>query len=154
MTAQTIDHATLSTLVEAGMVRNAHVVGRPEGWSIQVRYGQNQRTLIAQRGRHARVFRRLDTLVSYLKDVGIAEFDVDATAYEPDSAKAPTRPDRSEALRKAHEAAAYDAWFREEIQKAIDEADDPNTVWISQEEADADWEKQRAELTRLIGDKG
>ena len=153
MTTGTIDHATLSTLVEAGTVRNAHVVGSAEGWSILVRYGQNQRTLIAQRGRHARVFRRLDTLVSYLKDVGIAEFDVDATSYEPDSAKAPARPDRAEALRKAHEAAAYDAWFREEVQKAIDEADDPNTVWVSHEEVTADWERQRAELGKLIGEE-
>lgn len=154
MTTGTIDHATLSTLVEAGTVRRAHVVGRTEGWSVEIRYGKNQRTLIAQRSRQARLFRRLDTLVSYLKDVGIDEFDVDAAAHEPGSAKAPARPDRAEALRKAHEAAAYDAWFREEIQKALDEADDPNTVWVSQEEADADWARQRAELTKLIGDEG
>jgi hypothetical protein len=154
MTTGTIDHATLSMLVEAGTVRNAHVVGKPEGWSVEVRYGQNERTLIAQRGRQTRLFRRLDTLVSYLKDVGIAEFDVDATAYEPDAARAATRPDRAEALRKTHEAAAYDAWFREEVQLALDEADDPNTVWVTQEEADVEWAKQRAELTKLIGDKG
>jgi hypothetical protein len=145
MTTGTIDHATLSTLVEAGTVRNAHVVGHPEGWSVEVRFGQNQRTLIAQRGRHTRLFRRLDTLVSYLKEVGIAEFDVDASAYQPDAGKA-TRPDRAEAMRKAHEAAAYDAWFREEIQKAIEEADDPNTVWVSHEEVEEDMERQKADL--------
>ncbi|MFT4134833.1 hypothetical protein [Labrys sp. (in: a-proteobacteria)] len=150
MTTGTIDHATLSTLVEAGTVRRAHVVGHPEGWSVEIRYGKNQRTLIAQRSRHARLFRRLDTLVSYLKDVGIAEFDVDAAAHEPGSAKAPARPDRAEALRKAHEAAAYDAWFREEIQKALDEADDPNTVWVSHEEAEADMERQRIDLLARI----
>jgi len=153
MPVGTIDHATLSTLVEAGTVRNAHVVARPEGWSVQVRYGQNERTLIAQRGRHTRLFRRLDTLVSYLKDVGIAEFDVDATDYAPDASRAAARPDRSEALRKTHEAAAYDAWFREEVQLALDEADDPNTVWVSHEEVKADWERQRAELSKLIGEE-
>ena len=152
MTTGTIDHATLSMLVEAGTVRNAHVVGKPEGWSVEVRYGQNERTLIAQRGRQTRLFRRLDTLVSYLKDVGIAEFDVDATAYEPDAARAATRPDRAEALRKTHEAAAYDAWFREEVQMALDEADDPNTVWVSHEEVKEDMRRQRIELLARLKD--
>jgi hypothetical protein len=146
MSPGTIDHATLSTLVEAGTVRNAHVVGRPDGWSVRVRYGQHERTLIAQRGRHIRLFRRLDTLVSYLRDVGIAQFDVDAKDFTPDSARSATRPDRAEALRKTHEAAAYDAWFREEIQKAIEEADDPNTVWVSHGEVKAEMARERAEL--------
>jgi hypothetical protein len=153
MSPETIDHATLSTLVEAGIVRNAHVIGRPEGWSVHVRYGEHERTLIAQRGRHTRLFRRLDTLVSYLRDVGIAEFDVDAKDFTPESARSAARPDRAEALRKTHEAAAYDAWFREEIQKAIEEADDPNTVWVSHEEVKADWQRQRAELGKLIGEE-
>jgi len=31
-------------------------------------------------------------------------------------------------------AAAYDAWFRAEVAEGLREADDPNTVWVSNEE--------------------
>ncbi|MBP2489407.1 hypothetical protein JOH50_005202 [Rhizobium leguminosarum] len=72
------------------------------------------------------MFKRMDTLVSYLKDVGISQFDVDAADYAPETAP---RPDRAAALRRTHEAAEYDKWFRQQIEEAIREADDPNTVW-------------------------
>ncbi len=35
--------------------------------------------------------------------------------------KTARRPDRSEALKHAHEAAAYDAWFREQVRASIDD---------------------------------
>jgi len=35
--------------------------------------------------------------------------------------KTTCRPDRSEALKRAHEAAAYNAWFREQVQASLDD---------------------------------
>ena len=40
-------------------------------------------------------------------------------------------PDRSAALKRAHEAVAYDTWFREQVQASID---DPRPA-VSDEEA-------------------
>ncbi|MBY5409720.1 hypothetical protein HFO98_14825 [Rhizobium leguminosarum] len=152
MTAETIDHSTLSRLVEAGAVEAAHVVGKTGGWSVVIRYGKAERPLAAQRSRQVRVFKRMDTLVSYLKDVGISQFDVDAVDYAPGTA---SRPDRSAALRRTHEAAEYDTWFREQVEEAIREADDPNAVWISAQDAEERMDKLRAELVaqRESGDK-
>ncbi|MFS8145858.1 hypothetical protein ATY78_05300 [Rhizobium sp. R635] len=152
MTAETIDHSTLSRLVEAGAVDAAHVVGKAGGWSVVIRYGKAERPLAAQRSRQVRVFKRIDTLVSYLKDVGIAQFDVDAGDYMPETA---ARPDRAEALRRTHEAAEYDKWFRDQVEEAIREADDPNTVWINAEDAEERMDKIRAELLAQLesGDK-
>ena len=99
MAAETIDHSTLTELVEAGALRGAHVVGQPGGWSLRVKYGAAERALAAQRSRQVRVFRRIETLVSYLKDVGIEHFDVDAADYEAEGGR--TRPDRAEAMRRA-----------------------------------------------------
>ncbi|NEJ00228.1 hypothetical protein [Rhizobium ruizarguesonis] len=149
MTAETIDHSTLSRLVEAGAVEVVHVVGRPGGWSVVIRYGKAERPLAAQRSRQVRVFKRMDTL-SYLKDVGISKFDVDAVDYAPGTA---SRPDRAAALRRTHEAAEYDTWFREQVEEAIREADDPNTVWIPHEVVEEEMARQRAELlARLKGE--
>ena len=104
MATETIDHTTLHRLVEAGAVRAAHVVGTSGGWALTVKFGLNERPLAAQRSRQIRLFKKLETLVSYLKDVGIAQFDVDASNYSPESQTRNTRPDRSAALKRAHEA--------------------------------------------------
>jgi hypothetical protein len=150
VTAETIDHNTLSRLVEAGAVRGIQVVGQPGGWSVLVKYGMAERTLAAQRSRQARVFRRMETLVNYLKDIGIQRFDVDAAEYEAEGGKTHSRPDRSQALRRAHEAAAHDKWFREQVEMALKEADDPNTDWVSHEVVKQDMARQRAELLARI----
>ncbi|MBJ7263300.1 MAG: hypothetical protein JHC61_05985 [Burkholderiaceae bacterium] len=55
---------------------------------------------------------------------------------------APKRPDRAAALKRAHEAAAYDAWFRAQVQEALD---DPSPA-ISNEDASAYMERVFAEL--------
>ncbi|NEJ72737.1 hypothetical protein GR197_19710 [Rhizobium phaseoli] len=152
MTAETIDHSTLARLVDAGAVEAAHVVGKTGGWSVVIRYGKSERPLAAQRSRQVRVFKRMDTLVSYLKDVGISQFDVDAAGYAPQTA---LRPDRAAALRRTHEAAEYDKWFREQVEEAIREADDPNAIWISAQDAEGRMDKLRAELLAQLesGDK-
>lgn len=131
MATETIDHTTLHRLVEAGAVRAAHVVGTSGGWALTVKFGLNERPLAAQRSRQIRLFKKLETLVSYLKDVGIAQFDVDASNYNPESQTRSPRPDRSAALKRAHEAVAYDAWFREQVQVSID---DPRPA-VSDEDA-------------------
>lgn len=134
MSTETIDHTTLSRLVEAGAVRGAHVLGQKGGWAVLVKYGMHERPLAAQRSGQVRIFRKFETLVGYLRDVGIARFDVDAVEYDPAVLKSAKRPDRAEAMRRAHEAAAHDAWFREQVEQALIEADDPNTVWIPHED--------------------
>lgn len=153
MVTETIDHGTLAELVEAGALCGAHVVGQPGGWSLRVKYGAAERSLAAQRSRQVRVFRRMETLVSYLKDIGIERFDVDAANYEAEGGK--SRPDRAEAMRRTHEAAAHDKWFREQVEEAVKEADDPNTEWVPHEIVKQDMARQRAEmLARIKGSSG
>lgn len=41
-------------------------------------------------------------------------------------------------------------WFLEEVAQALKEADDPNTEWVSNEEAKASWAQQRAELLKRV----
>lgn len=145
MAQETIDHGTLSRLVQAGAVRGAHVVAQKGGWAVLVQYGTAERPLATQRSRQVRVWRKLDTLVGYLREIGIAKFDVDAVNYDPDQ-PATKRPDRAEALRRAHEAVEHDQWFRAEVKAALIEADDPATQWVSHDQAKADWAKLRAAL--------
>ena len=121
MATETIDHPTLTKLTEAGIVRSAHVVGQAGGWGVLVKYGMTERVLAAQRSHQVRIFRKLETLVEYLKGVGIPRFDVDAVNYDPHSVTTHKRPDRAVALKDAHAAAAYTKWLKAEIQEAIDD---------------------------------
>jgi hypothetical protein len=121
MTTETIDHTTLTKLAEAGIVRSAHVVGQDGGWSIIVKYGMTERALAAQRSHQLRIFRKLETLVEYLKGVGIPRFEVDAVNYDPRSVTATKRPDRAAAMKDAHAAAAYTKWLKAEVQESIDD---------------------------------
>lgn len=145
---QTIDHATLARLVEAGAVRAAHVIGQEGGWGLIVNYGTLERPLAAQRSGKVRLFRKLETVTTYLQEIGIHRFDVDASRYAAGEGVPHKRPDRAEALRRAHEAAAHDRWFREQVQQALDEADKPDAVFIPHEVVAAEWETKRAELLR------
>lgn len=146
MATDTIDHGTLSRLVEAGAVRGAHIVGQPGGWAVMVRYGMHERPLATKNTRAVRVWRRFETLVSYLKGIGLTQFDVDAANFDQDAVTTAKRPDRAEALKRAHEAAAYDAWFRAEVQK---ELDDPSPE-LTHEEAQADMKEFFARLGKEV----
>lgn len=144
--AETIDHGTLQQLAQAGAVTGAHIVGHSGGWSLRVRYGSTEQPLAAQRSRQMRVFRKFETLVAYLKSLGIAHFDVDAAGYDPQPVAAARRPDRADALKRAHEAAAYDAWFRAQVQASLD---DPRPS-VAHEEVEAQFAAQRAALRQRL----
>jgi fido (protein-threonine AMPylation protein) len=44
----------------------------------------------------------------------------------------------------ASEAVSHDKWFREQVEQGIKEADDPNTLWLSNDEAEARAAERRA----------
>ena len=152
MSAPTIDHSTLSRMVEAGAVQSARVIGQAGGWSVAFHTGTgNDYMLSIARKGQTRLFRKIDTLIAYLKDLGISQFAVDADAYIAGSY---TRPDRSEALKQAHEAAEHDRWVREELDERIRIADAPDAVWIPHEEVMAERARWREEvLAKLAGTK-
>ena len=141
---ETIDHVTLQHLVEAGAVRGAEVIGQPGGWAVVIKYGMTERALAVRRGA-VRVFRHLETLVTYLKDLGISQFNVNAANYDPAPSTKTTRPDAAERMKRAHEAAEHDKWFREQVQEGLRQANDPNTVWVFNDEVKALSAKRRKE---------
>lgn len=97
---ETIDHAILQRLVEAGAVRGVDVIGQPGGWSVVFKYGMTERAL-AVRGGKIRIFRKMQTLVAYLRELGIVQFHVNAANYDPTVTTRPGRPDTSERMKRA-----------------------------------------------------
>ena len=144
-----IDHRTLSNLVSAGAAIEADVIGHTGAWGVVIHYGRASQTLAATRG-EPRTFRRFETLASYLKEVGITDVRVNLAEYEPGVKDTTSKRGVTSAqrLRATHEAAAYDRWFRAQVDEAVREADDPQAQWVSHDDAKKDWAKQRAELVK------
>ncbi len=115
----TIDHATLERLVEAGAVRGANVFGQAGGWGVVIQYGMTERVLAAKRGA-VRIFRKFETLAGYLRDLGIVRYQVDATGFDPRGGLLERRrEDTAERMKRAHEAAAHDDWLRAKVASSL-----------------------------------
>lgn len=146
----TIDHVTLERLVEAGVVRGAHIVGQPGGWGVVIQYGVIERALAAKRGA-IRIFRKFETLVSYLRGIGITKYQVDASHFDPVAFKTDRkRTDAADRMKNAHEAAAYKGWLTQQVQEAID---DPRPS-VPHSEVAAEWAAERAVLVKQAESMG
>lgn len=152
--SNTIDTAMAKRMADASAIKGASIIGQAGGWSVVLKVGLQERPLGAQRTDRPRTWRSLDRVVAYVKDeLHIARFDcLDATNHsDGEPMEGRTRADASERLRHAHQAAAYDKWFRAEVEQGIKEADDPDTQWVSNEDAEKSWAKQRAEMVKRAG---
>lgn len=150
--AETVDHATLRRMHAAGVVTEATLVADPEGWACIIQVRQTQYPLTAKRG-GIRHWSHMDSAARYLRQLGITAFRVDARELNAAGGTRVTRPDASAKLKRAHEVAAYDAWFREQVQTALDEADSPDAVWYSHEEVEAEFAERRAKARQRLADK-
>ena len=110
--------------------------------------GIQEKPLGSQKQDKPRTWRSLDTLTEYLrKDLSIVRIDgIDATHHSSADVHRPGRPDAAARMKRAHEAAAYDAWFRAQVDAGIKEADDPATQWVSHEESMARMHKHLDQL--------
>lgn len=96
MSDSTIREPALRELVAAGSDVRLCLVGRMGGFALEVRRESYQRRLVSARGT-LRVF-GLDGAISFLRGIGVGQFEVDASSYEPGRIRK-ARPDRAQALR-------------------------------------------------------
>ena len=121
MPTEFVDHTTLSRLVAQGTVRSAQIAGQGGGWVVSINCESSTKQLAAQRSKQVRVFRKLDTLVIYLRGLGLTACEIDTGQFAPMAIKPYARPDRAAALKQTHAVASYDKWFRQQVQSSIDD---------------------------------
>jgi len=119
----TIDSLLARQMVEAAALRGASIIGQPGGWSVMLKIGMTEKPLGTQRTDKPRTWRSLDSCMTYLRDeLHIVRVDgIDASQYSTASVHTKRRPDSSARMKAAHEAAAYDKWFRAQVQASIDD---------------------------------
>jgi len=152
---KTIDHSTLRRLVDAGTHVGAEVVDGAGGWGVVISYGRAIQTLAATRG-SPRTWRQFETVAWYLKGLGIVEYRVNtaqfapgATVSKPDDKRSATA---SERMKRAHQAAAHESWFREQVQASTDHS----RASVDDAVAKKDFAAKRAAFSKRAGaaDKG
>jgi hypothetical protein len=90
-----------------------------------------------------------------LRSTGWQEFRIDTLQWRPEehALEKVARPDRSAALKAAHEAAQadadYDRWFHAKVQASIDGIKDGSNRLLTPQEVDARREVLRAKLEAM-----
>ena len=113
----------LRATANAGGVTGVTLKGQGGGFFVEIatRSGQDA-FLVKARTTEPRRFGNPTSALIVLRDVGIAVAQLDATNWNPDQKDmSRSRQNRSEAMRGAHEAAAYNQWLAGEIQASIDD---------------------------------
>ena len=116
-----------------GALHGAAIVGQPGGWSVALRLAAGQAVLSVKQTDIPLLWHSLDSCVEFLVgELKLVRIDgLDISAYQA----------------KGRDA-EYDNWFRQQVEQALAEADDPATVWISHEDAKGSWAEKRAELLK------
>ncbi|MEQ1949807.1 hypothetical protein [Mesorhizobium sp. CN2-181] len=149
-----INGRAVKDLVEAKEIRSALVLGQPGGFAVVVRYGSQERAIAAQRSRRVRLWRNLNTAAAYVRDeLGMQRFEIDMAEHDP-AALDRARPDTAERQRQLREAAEHDAWFRAQVQEALDGIADGTNRLISEEEWEDWFSKKIASLERRAANSG
>jgi len=138
---ETIDGKAVRGLVEGRAIKGALVLGQPGGYAVVIRYGAQSRAIAAQRSRRMRLWRNLNTAAAYVQhELGVERFEVDMGKLDV-SASERKRPDTAERQRQLRQAAEHDAWFRAQVQEALDGLKDGTNRLIGEEE----WQRWVAE---------
>jgi len=103
MNKQHINHNALTHLIEAGAVSVVIVKAVGDTWALTVKVGDTLKIVMAKNSGKPRVWRKLDTLAKYLKDLGVETFHTDVSKYDP-TLKSLTRPDSANTLKQTHKS--------------------------------------------------
>jgi len=113
----------LRATANAGGVTGVTLKGEGGGFFVEIatRSGQDA-FLVKSRSTEPRRFGNPTSALIVLRGVGIAVAQLDATNWNPDQKDMTrSRQSRAEAMRGAHEAAAYNQWLAAEVQASLDD---------------------------------
>ncbi|MDN4571994.1 hypothetical protein DBB29_00665 [Pandoraea cepalis] len=80
----TVKHDQLMALVAVGGVRSVTIVATFDGFLVRINTSVGDSTLISSRGKKPRPFKRLETLLVYLKnDIGIGKATIEFENWTP-----------------------------------------------------------------------
>ena len=146
----TLNLEQLKATTLAGGVTGITLRGDGAAFVVSVQTLRDEAILVTSR-KQPRRFADPRKALQVLRSTGWNQCHVDANQWRPeDSAlEKTTRPDRSAALKAAHEAAVYDRWFRAKARAALQGLADGTNRILSDEEVNARRAALRAQVLAL-----
>ena len=113
----------LRATASAGGVVGVTLKGDGGGFFLEIATRSGQDAVLSKaRSIEPRRFGNPTSALVVLRGIGIAVAQLDATHWNPDQKDmSQSRQNRAQAMREAHEAAAYTKWLAAEIQESIDD---------------------------------
>jgi len=142
----------LRATTDAGGVAGVTLKAQGGAFYVKVDTRNGDEAVLAKaRSSEPRSFGNPAQALTLLRALGLAVGSFDVQDWNPeDRATVRTRPDRAEALKRTHEAAEHDKWFRAQVEQGLAEADDPNTKWVPHDVVKNDMQRQREALKARI----
>ncbi len=151
---QTMNLEQLKAATLAGGVTGITLRGDGAAFVVNVQTQRGEAIMVTSRLQPRR-FADIRKALQVLRGAGWNECRIDAKHWRPEdrALEKTARPDRSAALKAAHEAALqdadYDRWFRARAQKALDGLDDGSNRVLSAREVKARRAALRARVLAL-----
>lgn len=151
---QNLNLEQLKAATAAGGVTGITLRGDGAAFVVSVQTQRDEGILVTSK-KQPRRFADPRKALQVLRATGWNECRIDATQWRPEArdAEKVARPDRSAALKAAHEAAQadadYDRWFRAKAQAAIDGLADGSNRLLTDEEVQARRAALRARLQAM-----
>jgi hypothetical protein len=122
MRSMTIEQLRIAR--DAGGVAGVTLKGQGGAFLVQIATRSGPAAVLAKaRSTQPRRFGNVAAALNVLRGIGITAGRFDASEWNPDEKeKSAARRGRAEAMRKAHQAAAYNAWLAGEMQAAMADA--------------------------------
>lgn len=122
MQSMTLEQLRIAT--GAGGVKSVTLKGQGCGFYIQIDTRSGKDAYLSKaRSTEPRRFGNPASALNVLRDIGIVVAQIDATNWDPNQKDMTrSRESRGDAMRSAHEAAAYNQWLAGEIQASLDDS--------------------------------
>ena len=146
----TLNLEQLKATTLAGGVTGITLRGDGAAFVVSVQTLRDEAILVTSR-KQPRRFADPRKALQVLRSTGWNECHIDASQWRPEdrALEKTTRPDRSAALKAAHEAAVYDRWFRAKATAALQGLADGTNRILSDEEVNARRAALRAQVLAL-----
>jgi len=120
------------TVIEAGGLLSVSLVAQGGSFHVEAETRKGHAVLVKARGNALREFRNPAKAMLLLRDLGVREMRTDTRQWQPEQAKlnAYSRPDRTQAMNEAFEAAD----LKRTLEARIKQADSPDAVWYDVED--------------------
>jgi hypothetical protein len=120
------------TVTEAGGLLSVSLVAQGGSFHVEAETRKGHAVLVKARGSVLREFRNPAKAMLLLRDLGVREMRTDTRQWQPEQSEhsAYSRPDRTQAMNEAFEAAD----LKRTLEARIKQADSPDAVWYDAED--------------------